>query len=78
MSRLMMIAAKITAIKSHRGKLHQTPQIGESEAKKLSGDEAKEANHWNNNGMSKIHGISNITWRVRLKKIALLAIPIEV
>jgi hypothetical protein len=60
------MTARIAANASQIGKLHQTPHIG------------ARLRLWNTFGIININGIKNITWRVKLKKIALYACPMEV
>ena len=53
---MIIIAAKIAANASQSGKLHHTPHIGCSEAKRLSGDTAIVESHWNSNGRTAVNG----------------------
>jgi hypothetical protein len=61
-----MIADIITDKVSLIGQLHHTPQIGAM------------PQDWNNRGKHIMSGMRKRTWRVRLRKIALDAIPTEV
>ena len=62
----MTMADMITDKLSLIGQLHHTPQIGAI------------PKDWKSSGKPMMRGMRKSTWRVRLRKIALGAIPIEV
>ena len=66
MSRLITIAAVMTDNESLMGNAHQTPQIGAHPISSKS------------SGKHNIRGIRYNTWRVKLRKIALEAMPMDV